>query len=147
MLSLPLLPPRLPVSGLPWLKQNFHTGTYKDAHHGRGEVAGLTAGLATASWLPTALKALTPTPDPGQLVPPSEAGLDCWLAKAGGPLLLGTPRAGIPGVGITLSNPPLDESGRGREALDMGGGRRGLRQNFSYFFWALFTWARAPPCR
>ena len=40
---------------------------------------------------------------------------------------MGTPRAGIPGVGITLSNPPL-ESGRGREAVDMGGGRRGLRQ-------------------
>jgi len=37
---------RLMVSGLPW--------------QGRGEVAGLTAGLATASWLPTALKADTP---------------------------------------------------------------------------------------
>ena len=103
----------------------------------------MTAGLATASWLPTALKALTPTPDPGQLVPPSEAGLDCWLAKAGGPLLLGTPRAGIPGVGITLSNPPL-ESWRGREAVDMGGGRRGLRQNFSYFLGGLCSPGQEP---
>ena len=38
-----------------------------------------------------------------------------------------TPRVGIPGVGITLSKPP-PESGRGREAVDRGGGRRGLRR-------------------
>ena len=38
------------------------------------------------------------------------------------------PWVGIPpGVGITLSKPP-PESGRGREAVDRGGGRRGLRQ-------------------
>ena len=58
-------------------------------------------------------------------------------------MLLGTPRAGIPGVGITLSNPPL-ESGRGREAVDMGGGRRGLRQNFSYFFWGCVHLGKSP---
>ena len=38
-----------------------------------------------------------------------------------------TPRVGIPGVGITLSKPP-PESGRGREVVDRGGGRRGLRR-------------------
>ena len=86
----------------------------------------MTAGLATASWLPTALKALTPTPDPGPLVPPSEAGVGCWLAKTGGPLLVAIPWVGIPpGVGITRSKPP-PESWRGREVVDRGGGRRGL---------------------
>ena len=37
------------------------------------------------------------------------------------------PRVGIPGVGITLSKPPPPESGRGREEVFKGGGRRGLR--------------------
>ena len=46
-----------------------------------------------------------------------------------------TPRVGIPGVGITLSKPP-PESGRGREAVDRGGGRRGLRREIMRSFFA-----------
>ena len=47
------------------------------------------------------------------------------------------PWVAIPGAGITLSKPP-PESGRGREVVDRGGGRRGLlRQKLSGVFFFL----------
>ena len=55
------------------------------------------------------------------------------------------PWVGIPpGVGITLSKPP-PESGRGREVVDRGGGRRGLRQFvIRCFFLCLIHLGRSP---